>query len=243
MAILYVMSLDCCADKEIVLLALKTCRHNYSVDVSPLKFASQPLKNDQEVVLAAVEKNGYAIFHASKERQRDRSLVLAALKQQPWIWTYLDKLAPELATDLNLALCVIRQIPEIFKFASEKVRHSKAVTLAAVTQWGEALEYTSRQLRADEEVVLASVKNDGQSIRSLEFKSPCFNKKVILAAVRQCGRALKWVREKYTDPNLDLDIILAAVEQDPYILCNNHIRFKLWQLYQSGKCCIQGFKI
>ena len=87
-------SLDFRADKEIVLLALKTCKHNYSVDVSPLKFASQPLKNDQEVVLAAVEKNGYAIFHASKERQRDRSLVLAALKQQPWIgltWTNLPQ--------------------------------------------------------------------------------------------------------------------------------------------------------
>ena len=39
--------------------------------------ASEQLKNDREIVLAAVKRNGYALCHASEELKNDREVVLA----------------------------------------------------------------------------------------------------------------------------------------------------------------------
>ena len=46
-----------------------------------LQYASEEIKKDREVVLAAVKKNGYALTYASDELKKDREFILAAVKQ------------------------------------------------------------------------------------------------------------------------------------------------------------------
>ena len=43
--------------------------------------AGTELKNDCEIVLAAVTQNGIALLHASEELKNDREVVLAAVTQ------------------------------------------------------------------------------------------------------------------------------------------------------------------
>ena len=45
-----------------------------------LKYASEELKKDREIVLAAVRQNGYALEYASEHLKADRMIVLVAIK-------------------------------------------------------------------------------------------------------------------------------------------------------------------
>ena len=46
-----------------------------------LRFASEELKRDREVVIEAVRQNGEAIRFASKQLQRDREVAMEAVRQ------------------------------------------------------------------------------------------------------------------------------------------------------------------
>jgi hypothetical protein len=46
-----------------------------------IKYASEELKNDKEVVLEALTRDGCSLFYVSKELQNNREVVLEAVKQ------------------------------------------------------------------------------------------------------------------------------------------------------------------
>jgi hypothetical protein len=48
-----------------------------------LQYASEVLRGDREVVMAAVQQNGDALAYASEELKGDREVVMAAV-QQNW---------------------------------------------------------------------------------------------------------------------------------------------------------------
>lgn len=64
-------------DEEIVLEAIKSTSPRY---ISPLRFASERLRSDREVVQRAIQLNAHSILHASAELQSDREVVLAAIQ-------------------------------------------------------------------------------------------------------------------------------------------------------------------
>ena len=55
-----------------------------------LMYASADLKNDKEVVLAAVKQDGYSLAHASDDLANDKEVVLAAVSM-----LFLGRLRPE----------------------------------------------------------------------------------------------------------------------------------------------------
>jgi hypothetical protein len=102
-----------------------------------LASVAEELKNDKEVVLAAVEHNGHALQHASVELKADKGVVLAAVEQT------------------GLAL----------KHASVELKNDKEVALAAVEQDGGALQNASVELKADKEVVLTAAAQSGEALK------------------------------------------------------------------------------
>ena len=44
------------------------------------------LKNDKEIVLKAIQINGWALKHASDELKNDKEVVLKAVQQHGWHW-------------------------------------------------------------------------------------------------------------------------------------------------------------
>lgn len=68
------------SQRNFVLAALSNGEWNSTI----LKYASEDLRGDREVVLAAVKANGYALEHASKELHGDLQVVLAAVKSRPY---------------------------------------------------------------------------------------------------------------------------------------------------------------
>ena len=53
-----------------------------------LQHASEELRNDREVVLAAVKQNGKALELASEELRNDMAVVVEAVQQRPASFNY-----------------------------------------------------------------------------------------------------------------------------------------------------------
>jgi sulfur relay (sulfurtransferase) complex TusBCD TusD component (DsrE family) len=96
-----------------------------------LKFASVALKNDRDIVLAAVNQNGHALQYASVELKNDREVVLTAVTQNG----------------------------NALQFASLELKNDRGVVLAAVTYDGFVLKFASHELQNDYEVMIPAVAN------------------------------------------------------------------------------------
>ena len=173
--------------------------------------------SDREVVLAAVQQNGDALYYASTELQADREIVLAAVQQ------YGDALkhaSAELRADRNFVLAAVQQYGRALSWASAELQADREVVLAAVQQDGGALYWASAELRADREVALAAVQKNGGALEHasaelqrddalLKAANHMFGDldrladhgqlKVLrtLASVRECGRQMDNCLAKY----------------------------------------------
>ena len=87
---------------------------------------------DRDEVLAAVKKDGWALYDADDSLKKDREIVLVAVKQS------------------GAAL----------EFADESLKKDREIVMAAVKQTGFALDDADESLKKDREVVLAAVKQD-----------------------------------------------------------------------------------
>mmetsp|Transcript_8074 Transcript_8074/g.18898 ORF Transcript_8074/g.18898 Transcript_8074/m.18898 type:complete len:229 (-) Transcript_8074:65-751(-) len=94
--------------------------------------ASEALKRDPEIVLAAVRQNGWALQFAAECCRRDREIVLAAV-----------------STD-----------GRALQYASEECQRDGAIVLAAVTQDGLSLAFTSESWKRDRELVMKAIKQN-----------------------------------------------------------------------------------
>ncbi|MDA9805638.1 DUF4116 domain-containing protein [Gammaproteobacteria bacterium] len=109
------------SDKEIVIAACKK-------DGSSLKFAHQSLQDDEEVVRAAAESDGWAAVKFCSDRlKKDRNLVLEIVKN------YGDALVE----------------------AHESFRSDKEIVLAAVLQYGDAFDHADESLKTDKDILKA----------------------------------------------------------------------------------------
>jgi hypothetical protein len=105
------------------------------------------LKNDREIVLAAVTQNSLALKFTSDELKNDHEIVVAAVNQNA----------------------------RAFQYASDEMKNDREIVLAAMNQNGDALKHASDELKNDREIVLAAVKNKGTSLCfvSKELKNDC----------------------------------------------------------------------
>ena len=89
--------------------------NNLTQNGNALQYVSDELKNDKEVVLAAITEDGRALEYASDELKNDKEVVLAA----------------------------VTQYGRALEYASDELKNDKDVVLAAVTEDGWALQYSS----------------------------------------------------------------------------------------------------
>ena len=125
--------------------ALKN-KHINSGEISwGLRLASDKLKNDKEVVMAAVTQNGAALEYAPFKWKNDKEIVmLAALNS--------------VKLDLHFGSTPCDPL----QHASSKLRHDKDVVMTAVAINGYALKFASAELRNDKEVIAASEQESAQ---------------------------------------------------------------------------------
>ncbi len=127
-------------DKEIVMEAVRADSRNF-------EFASDRLRDDREVVLAAI----------GSERET---------KINEYLSVYEDK-----RKTIEKVLDTVLDEPGVLSFAGEQARNDRAVVLAAVRKRPMALEFAGPELKNDLEIVLTAlnIKKDGNRFRYNNF--------------------------------------------------------------------------
>ena len=208
-----------------------------------LQYASDAIKSDKDVVLAAVQRNGRSLRYASDDLKNDKDVVLAAISQYGGALSYVgDEL---LKNDKEVVLIATRKDPSTLREVSDEFRNDKEIVLNILKNnsdaFGDWLQYVGPNLRGDKELMikmakkyyhaalyasdelkkdkdfmLAAVKKYGPMLQyaSDELKK---DKEVVLAAVRQYGGALLYANDELKK---DKEVVLAALSTGA-----DHIRF------------------
>mmetsp|Transcript_116957 Transcript_116957/g.214252 ORF Transcript_116957/g.214252 Transcript_116957/m.214252 type:complete len:330 (-) Transcript_116957:62-1051(-) len=166
-----------------------------------LEDLSEDLRDDFDVVLAAVTADGFSLQYAGDDLRSDRSIISAALQET------------------GLAL----------QCAPAEAQMDRSVVLEAVRQHGSAMQYAHISLRSDRDIVLVALEERGRALRNkaeeLRAATKCIlrgagnlleDRGFMLAAIR-----LVPVTFEYTGPELcaDEELVLLAVKRDPQMMC------------------------
>lgn len=162
-------------------------------------------RNNSNIVMKAVSKNGDSLKYASDELRDDWYVVMKAVNQRG----------------------------EALRYASDRLKNNYQVVLEAVARDGDALQYASEELKMNYSVVLTAIleksstivysplKNDytfimqniGGGIKRLKLLSDEMkdNYDVVLKLVQHDGRNIQYASERLIR---DRSIALAAIEAD-----------------------------
>ncbi len=186
-------------DQELI-QALAAIKANYSLENFCLR--TPKLQDNRRVVLAAVAKNGREFAWVSKRLQADFDVALAAVNRYGWALEHASK---ELQDNGNLVLAAITQNGRALEHASARHKKDRDIVLAAITQHGDALKYANKEFQDDYGLVFAAIDNKGSAFKyaSKRLKG---NRDLALAAVTKDWRMFYFASYK-TDPELILAVI------------------------------------
>ena len=191
-------------DKQLVLALI-----NSVLNASALRLASDPLKDDKEVVSKAVGLSGSSLRYASERLKDNREVVISAINNSSKAFEFAS---PRLQNDKNIALLAIRYHGDNLEFVSAKLLADKEIVLAAVQNTGSAIEYASAKMKADKEIFLLANKKYVDHLRRGRAKDEITaNKHIVLAAVQNNGGALEYASDEL---KADKEIVLAAVQNN-----------------------------
>jgi NhaP-type Na+/H+ and K+/H+ antiporter len=196
------------------------------------RYLSTKLKNDKEIVLAAVQQDGKSLEDASHELKNDKEIVLAAVQQAG---KSLEDASTELKNDKEIVLAAVQQDGKSLEDASHKLKNDKEVVLAAVTNDGWALRYASKKLKDDREIVLAAIQENEWA---LEFASDDLknDKEIVLAAVQQDGWTLEFASDDLKNDE-EVVALAASLSIDSFCYVHDHKCEKKHDTYLTASNC------
>jgi hypothetical protein len=131
-----------------------------------LLVAGDELKEDRDVVLAAVARDPVALSYAAAPFRDDKETVLAAVNAGADTYGEVMKsLSSRLRDDKETMLAAIKRGWRAFPYISLRLRDDKDIAMAAVAIIGEDLQWASARLKADTDVVGQAVRSNPSAIR------------------------------------------------------------------------------
>ena len=122
-----------------------------------LKYASQQVRNDKDVVLPTVEARPNDLLYASEELKNDNDVVLAAVRKEGHLLYYAG-LNPK--ADVEVVMAAMADFPPALEYASYRVRGVKSVIQMAITRNIRYLSFASENILSDREFLLGLIKDD-----------------------------------------------------------------------------------
>ena len=179
-------------------------REAVTYDGKLLAYASERIKNIDDIVDKAVTQNGAALLYANQRFRNIRGYILKAIPTFPEIILYLDA---KYGDDEEIMRLVARYGGFYILAGSERLRDMDDIAKDAVECSGEAYRFVSERLRDKEDFTLNALKKKG---RNLEFASERLRKKsnVVTEAVKSDGTALEFALY------IDKPIVLAALAEN-----------------------------
>jgi len=116
------------------------------VYIHKLAFASDDIRNDKDVVMAAVSKDGSALEFASDDLKNDKEVVMAAVSNDGRALRYASE---DLQNDKEVVMAALSNDGRALEYASDDFKNDKEVVMTAVSECGMALEYASDDFKKD----------------------------------------------------------------------------------------------
>lgn len=189
---------DLNTDKDALLLALKN-----PVLFKRKQFVNliKPWKNDYEISLAAVQKDGLKIKNLLKKFQGNIEIVKAAVKNNPLAFVYV---LPIMQDNIDVANIAINKNIYTLMYASLKIK-KKYVDINI-----ENLFYALKGDDSDIELFEYALKNKPEAVLWLYY-----NKNMVIQLLSKNGLLLKYFYNLFA---FDWDVVSAAVTQNPKAL-------------------------
>jgi hypothetical protein len=203
-------------DKAFILQGISICEYNYLLEVI-IKFISKPLLKDkdvvvalakcdgylalkyahpsfrknEEIVLAAVNSDGYALRFAHPSLRKNRTIVLkAAANIEDDYWDY-DNMKPliyyidvSFRKEKEVVWNFLDRFMSGFNYVDAILRKDREFVLKCVEIHGMALEYAHISLKKDKEIVLNAISNAPLALQ-FAHKSLRKDKEICLAAIKE----------------------------------------------------------
>lgn len=203
-----------CDDEDVVKEALQmSLEKSYPC---PFYVAGKNVKNNEEMVLLALQYTNYALEYASERLKENKKFALKALK----ITYCFRDFSPKVQQDYTVLMKALTIYPNecALAYASDQLKDNKEVVLYAVKNNGLQLGYASERLKNDAEVVFEAVSQDGQALEyATNFRK---NYKIILAAMICEKKSLLPIRQDFS--YMDEEFLLENQELIGIALLHHH---------------------
>ena len=129
-----------------------------------LEYVSEELKNDKDVVMAAVTQEGCLLECASPKLQDDDEVVTAAIKQHPISFIYASE---RIRGDKNIIKTVIANDVDILAKASKTVLNDRRFLLELIEDYPRAFKSAACELKSDEDFIRSSIQRNPEVCKQL----------------------------------------------------------------------------
>jgi hypothetical protein len=186
-----------------------------SIDGLLLQFASETLQSNKNVGMIAVTNDGMSLQWCSDGLKTDEDVLTAAIKEDGMALSF-TRLS---IIRRDLCILALESNPEIFRHMPFH-RNDKELALLAVSDSGSKFEHTSGEglmlefvsdnLKKNRDVVTAAVTFDGMSLL-FAHETLQDDDVIVMTAIKENGMALQFASPKLKKRR---DIVIAAVTQN-----------------------------
>jgi hypothetical protein len=175
-----------------------------ALDGLSLKYASKRLQNDRDFVLFAVMQNGTALEFASKDLQNDTIVVTAAVSKNG---EALEFASTDLQNEKSIVMIAAAENEEALHFSGQDLRNDRSFVLDGISKFTSMLKFAGHELKKDRTLVLSAIEKNALvlAFASEEIRN---DKEIVLAAVTQNGMALEFASDLLKQ---DKDVVLSAI--------------------------------
>ena len=127
-----------------------------------LKYSSDKLRGDKELILRVNTQNGSVIQYASEELQNDREFALQLICSNEHASRYISE---EFRKDDDFMLEAIKTKPGAFRAASETIRNNPEIIATVIRERPDMISYIGEELQNDREFLLSMVRVNGNTLK------------------------------------------------------------------------------
>ena len=199
---------------------------NYQNDPHKFKIASKKIKNNKNIVLAVMKKNGYLLEYTSDELKNDHEVVITAINNSNG--QALQYASDKLKNDRDIIFTALKYRSDLLKHASDELKNDREIIIAALQKNASeyrsdnVLNYVSDNLKNDFEIVKIAIKNSDYALRYASDKLKN-DREIVMTAVKKCGLELQSASNELKN---DHEIVMIAVKNSGYALQYASDQFK-----------------
>ncbi|KAG2382282.1 hypothetical protein C9374_005484 [Naegleria lovaniensis] len=184
------------------------------IDPKNLEYASARLQNNRDIVKAAVQSDVTSLKHASTELKNDKEILLIALdkllENRNGNIITLEFCPFSIRNDRDIALKAVQLTYNNMKFVSSELRKDKSFVMEVLKLPNPPVDYIDDSLFEDEEIITLAMQKYPHLV-SLSKSMLRNNRKVALATVNKDGAMLKDLSIELRN---DREIVKAAIKQN-----------------------------